>query len=277
IANFATVPLLALLEETADDRVTRFVWLRQFEPGSNSSSANRLLDRLEYLQRIDLPEDLLAGVPAHRVTRLRRQGERYYADGMRDLPEDRRLAILAVCVSEWQAMLADAVVETHDRIVGRLYRASERICHAKVADEAGVVRDTLKSFAEIGGALVDAQDDGQPLGDVIASGSGWDGLKTLVAMATRLTATMADDPLNHVLDGYHRFRRYAPRMLRLLDLRAAPVALPLLEAVTALRTGLNDAAMTSFLRPSSKWHRHLRAQRAGDARLWEIAVLFHLR
>ncbi len=152
--------LLALLEETADDRVTRFVWLRQFEPGSNSSSANRLLDRLEYLQRIDLPEDLLAGVPAHRVTRLRRQGERYYADGMRDLPEDRRLAILAVCVSEWQAMLADAVVETHDRIVGRLYRASERICHAKVADEAGVVRDTLKSFAEIGGALVDAQDDG---------------------------------------------------------------------------------------------------------------------
>ncbi len=36
--------LLALLEDTADDRVTRFVWLRQFEPGSNSSSANRLLD-----------------------------------------------------------------------------------------------------------------------------------------------------------------------------------------------------------------------------------------
>ncbi|MFP1497905.1 hypothetical protein ACLB1Q_33920 [Escherichia coli] len=32
-----------------------------------------------------------------------------------------------------------------------------------------------------------------------------------------------------------------------------------------------------LLAASSKWHRHLRAQRAGDARLWEIAVLFHLR
>jgi Domain of unknown function (DUF4158) len=100
LSSAAREQLLALLEETADDRVTRFVWLRQFEPGSNSSSANRLLDRLENLQRVDLPEDLLASVPAHRVTRLRRQGERYYADGMRDLPEDRRLAILAVCVSE---------------------------------------------------------------------------------------------------------------------------------------------------------------------------------
>ena len=32
-----------------------------------------------------------------------------------------------------------------------------------------------------------------------------------------------------------------------------------------------------FLRPSSKWNRHLRAQEKGDTRLWEVAVLFHLR
>ena len=37
-----------LLEETVDAGVTRFVWLRQFEPGSNSADANRLLDRLEH-------------------------------------------------------------------------------------------------------------------------------------------------------------------------------------------------------------------------------------
>lgn len=269
--------LQALLEDRIEDRVTRFVWLRQFEPGANSSSANRLLDRLEYLHHLDLPDDLLAGVPAHRVMRLRRQGERYYADGMRDLPEDRRLAILAVCASEWQAMLADAVIETHDRIVGRLYRASERICQARGADEANAVRDTLKSFARIGGALVEAQDEGQPLDAVIIEGAGWAGLKALIAMATRLTATLSDDPLNHVLDGYHRFRRYTPRMLRLLELRAAPVASPLMEAVVLLRSGSNDAAQTDFLRSGSKWHRHLRAQPVGDARLWETAVLFHLQ
>src|SRR3546814_6327085 len=66
--------LAHLLEDTVDGRVTRFVWLRQFEVGANSAAANRLMDRLEYLQRFDLPADLLDGVPAHRVTRLRRQG-----------------------------------------------------------------------------------------------------------------------------------------------------------------------------------------------------------
>ena len=269
--------LAALLEDTVDGRVTRFVWLRQFEVGANSAAANRLMDRLEYLQGVDLPADLVAGVPAHRVARLRRQGERYYADGMRDLPEERRLAILAVCALEWRASLADVVVETHDRIVGRLYRASERLCSTKIADEKAAVRDTLKSFAEIGGALLRAQEDGAALDGIIAMGPGWERLRTLVATASALTNVLAADPLSRVLDGYHRFRLYAPRMLRLLDMQAAPVATPLLAAVTILQRGIKAAPPIDFLRPNSKWHRHLRAQPAGDHRLWEIAVLFHIR
>ncbi|BAI95364.1 transposase (plasmid) [Sphingobium sp. TA15] len=269
--------LAHLLEDTVDGRVTRFVWLRQFEVGANSAAANRLMDRLEYLRRFDLPADLLDGVPAHRVTRLRRQGERYYADGMRDLPEDRRLAILAVCTLEWRSSLADVIVETHDRIVGRLYRASERLCNTRIADEKAAVRDTLKSFAEIGGALLGAQDDGTALDGIIATGPGWERFRTLVATASALTNVLAADPLSRVLDGYHRFRLYAPRMLRLLDMQAAPIATPLLAAVAMLRNGIKVDPPVDFLRPNSKWHRHLRAEPSGDHRLWEIAVLFHIR
>ncbi|MES0864956.1 hypothetical protein ABLN87_21640, partial [Ruegeria sp. SCPT10] len=36
---------------------------------------------------------------------LRRQGERYFADGLRDITSDRRLAILAVCAIEWAAAI----------------------------------------------------------------------------------------------------------------------------------------------------------------------------
>ncbi|MCP1237968.1 Tn3 family transposase [Gluconobacter kondonii] len=269
--------LAHLLENTVDGRITRFVWLRQFEVGANSAAANRLMDRLEYLHKFDLPADLLDGVPAHRVTRLRRQGERYYADGMRDLPEGRRLAILAVCTMEWRSSLADVIVETHDRIVGRLYRVSERLCSTKIADEKAAVRDTLKSFAEIGGALLGAQDDGASLDGIITTGPGWERFRTLVATASALTNVLAADPLSRVLDGYHRFRLYAPRMLRLLDMQAAPIAKPLLTAIALLQSGIKSDPPMDFLRPNSKWHRHLRAAPAGDYRLWEIAVLFHIR
>lgn len=276
--NHKTQTMLdTLLHEMVDVRLTRFVWLRQFEPGGNSADARRLLDRLEFLQGLRLSEDVLAGVPPHRVTRLRRQGERYFADGLRDLPDDRRLAILAVCVVEWRAGLSDAVVETHDRIVGKTWRAAQKLCEARVADAKAAVRQTLQSFADLGGALIDAQDDAASLDQAISGKLGWNGLRDLVATAARLTDTMSADPLAHVVQGHNRFRRYAPRMLRALDIQGAPVAAPLLKAAGCLSSGDTHNHPAEFLRRHSKWRRYLSAQPEDDGRLWEVAVLFHLR
>src|SRR3546814_4266242 len=66
-------------------------------------------------------------------------------------------------------------------------------------------------------------------------------------------------------------------MLRLLDMQAAPIATPLLAAVAMLRNVIKVDPPVDFLRPNSKWHRHLRAEPSADHRLWEIAVLFHIR
>ena len=263
-----------LLEETVDAGVTRFVWLRQFEPGSNSADANRLLDRLEHLRDLDVPEGLFHDIPPLRITRLRRQGERYFADGLRELPDNRRLAILAVCAVEWEVFLADAVVETHDRIVGRTYREAARTCEVQLGNETAAVREALQAFAELGRALIGARATGEALDAVVADGPGWEGLGDLVAKAAAFTNTGVSDPLNHVLGGYSRFRRYTPRMLRTLNIEASPVAKPLLEAVDVLRSDAT-ARPTGFLRPNSKWSRLLRTQ--FDHRLWETAVLFHLR
>ena len=264
-----------LLEETVDAGVTRFVWLRQFEPGSNSADANRLLDRREHLRRIDVPEGLFHDVPAHRITRLRRQGERYFADGLRELPDNRRPRDsrgLRRRVGDVSRRRGGG--ETHDRIVGRTYREATRTCDAQLGNETASVREALRAFAELGTALIGARDTGAALDAVIADGPGWEGLGDLVARAAALANTVAADPLNHVLGGYSRFRRYTPRMLRTLDIEASPVAKPLLEAVDVLRSDAT-ARPTGFLRPNSKWSRLLRTQ--SDHRHWETAVLFHLR
>ena len=120
--------------------------------------------------------------------------------------------------------LADAVVETHDRIVGRTYREAARTCDAQLGNETASVREALRAFAELGTALIGAKDTGEALDAVIADGPGWEGLGDLVARAAALANTVAADPLNHVLGGYSRFRRYTPRMLRTLDIEASPVA-----------------------------------------------------
>jgi len=89
---------------------------------------------------------------------------------------------------------------------------------------------------------------------------------------------MADDPLAHVTQGYHRFRRYAPRMLRALEIEAAQVANPLMAAANLVSEGQgSQSPPTAFLRRTSKWHRHMNNLQDGYTWLWEVAVLFHLR
>ena len=267
----------ALLAEEVTDRLTRFVWLRKFEVGRNSADINRLLDRLEFLKGLGLSPDVLAGIPPHRVARLRRQGERYFSDGIRELSSERRLAILAVCALEWRAAIADTVVETHDRIVGRTWREAERLSALRVAEAHKDLRATLSAFQGLGSALIEAKEDGAALEDAVAASCGWSALEQLVAVTAQLTDTVKSDPLAHVVQGYRRFRRYAPRMLRTLDMACASVAEPLVAALSVIGNGAGTPARPmTFLRPRSKWRPRLNACAAGDDRLWQVAVLFHM-
>lgn len=263
----------ALLTEDTGGSVTRFVWLRQFEAGQNSADMNHLLDRLEFLQDFGLDEAVLAKVPPHRIARLRRQGERYFAGDLRDISGDRRLAILAVCALEWRSAIADAIVETHDRIVGKTWREAKSRCDARAEDAKAALKDTLQSFAALGSALLEAHEDHASLEEAVGNAGGWLSLKGLVATAAQLTDTLAADPLAHVVHGYHRFRRYAPRMLRAVDIHGAPVAEPLLAAIKIVAgTDVTPARPLAFLRHGSKWQRHLGGEDDGG-RLWEVAVL----
>lgn len=269
----------AMLSETVEGGISRFIWLRQFEVGKNSADMNRVLDRLEFLQGLGLTPAVLKGMPPHRITRLRRQGERYFTHDLRDVSDDRRLAVLAACAVEWQAAIADVIVETHDRIVGKTWNEARTRCDARIADAKTSLHGTLRAFSGLGAALLEARGDGAALEGAIAATCGWQALEGLVATAARLTNTMAADALAHVGQGYYRFRRYAPRMLRMLDVQAAPVTEPLIAAAQLVIGGGDPATArpTSFLRRGSKWHRHLQDQEPDDHRLWEVAVMFHLR
>lgn len=270
--------LNGLLNEDADSRISRFIWLRQFEVGKNSADINRQLDRLEFLQRIGLSPAVLDDIPAHRVARLRRQGERYFTDGLRDITSDRRLAILAACVVEWAAAIADTVVETHDRIVGSIWREAKRICDARVTAAQSEIAATLAGFETLGTTLLIAKGDEVAVAGAVDASCGWDALENLVATAGSLSKTVKADALAYVEQGYHRFKLYAPRMLATLDITGASVAQPLLAAADVIRDRQDIPSRSApFLQPRSKWRGHLRDPETNRDRLWVVAVLFHLR
>lgn len=94
---------------------------------------------------------------------MRRQGERYFADGLRDITSNQRLAILVVCPVERQARLADTVVETHDRSVGKTWCEAKMLCDVGIDDARASLQQTLRSLKDLGAALLEAKDHGTSL------------------------------------------------------------------------------------------------------------------
>ena len=168
------------------------------------------------------------------------------------------------------------MVETHDRIVGQTFWNVRRYCDARIQDSRTVLRDTLASFRTLGTALLEAKGDGEPLEEAVAAAGGWQKLEGVVAAATQLSDTMSADPLAHVVQGWPRFRRYAPRMLRAPEIQASGTGEPILAALRAIGAASRDMPRT-FLRRNSRWHQHINARPTGDRRLWEVAALFHMR
>ena len=255
-----------------------FLWLRGFEVGTNTADMNRLLDRMEFLKAIGLEPEILDGVPPHRIKTLRRQGERYFTQGLQDIGSNRRLAILATCVVEWSASIADTVVETHDRIVGKMWREAKKRSAQHFEQAQANIASTLVGFQSLGTTLMMARgDDAAQLGAVDAS-CGWDGLETLVAMTARLIKPATADPMDHIERAFHNFKLYGKRMLKTLDIRGATVAQPLLAAAAFIRDGADiPAGSLSFVSPQSKWSRQLRQPDTDVERLWIVAVMFRLQ
>jgi hypothetical protein len=83
------------------------------------------------------------------------------------------LAILAVCVVEWAAAVADTVVETHDRIVGAIWRDAKKICDTHIAEAQVEIEATLAGFETLGATLLMAKGDEEALAGAVDASCGW--------------------------------------------------------------------------------------------------------
>lgn len=268
--------LKAILAKTVDGRLTVHGWLKRFEAGHNSADVNRLLDKLEYLKKLDIPVSILENIPPHRVIWLCQQGEAYYADGLRDINDARQFAILAVCAIEWKAMMTDAVLETHDRIVGKLYSTCKRMRDEQLSHQKKLANETLTSYVKLSKSLLKAHANNTAVVDVIQDPGT---LETLMMTAMALTKKLTDDPLEYVLSGYGRFRRYTQRMLEAIRFEGSEAAQPLLEAIELLKSLNQSDKPKKVVLPvgfaNTKWGKYLGHE--PQQKLWETAILFAIR
>jgi len=271
-----------LLNRRSDSALTQIGWLRQAPARPNARSMLEHVERLTAWRALDLPWPTARLVHRNRLLKLAREGASMTSADLAKFEPRRRYATLFAMAVEGMATVTDEIIDLHDRIIGRLLRAAKNRHDASTLASRTNVTALMRTYSQLGEALLKARETGEEPFSVIEKVIGWDTLAQSTAAAKELTQPAAADSLALVSAQFTTVRRYSPEFLAVLDLHAAPAAVDLLAAVEILRqlntAGIRkipDTAPRSFVR--ARWKPLVFTDQGIDRGFYEFCVLTELR
>ncbi|BAH73473.1 Tn3 family transposase [Solidesulfovibrio magneticus] len=272
----------ALLAIREGSKSSGLIWLRQPPGAPKPKHVLAHLERLKTLRELGLPDGLEHAVHQNRLLKLAREGGQMTAQHLRDLEPARRYATLVAVLLDTRATLIDEIIDLHDRFIGSLFGKAKRKHADRFQESAKAINDKMRLYSRIGRALLDAKLSGDDPFAAIEAIMPWEAFTESITEAERLAQPEEFDYLALVGDGFNQFRRYTPTLLDALNLKAAPAARDLLEAVEVLKDmnsrqarKVPDDAPTSFVR--KRWENLVHTSDGLDRRYYELCVLSELK
>ncbi len=140
----------------------------------------------------------------------------------------------------------------------------------------------MRQFLDIGQALVVAKEVGGDPFTAVEQILSWDEFEASLNEIELLSKRNTFDFLHLVSDSYATLRKYAPKMLAILKLKAAPAAQDTMAAVNTLRRmneqearKVPEGAPDDFI--PKRWKKLVLTDKGFDRRYYELCVLSQLK
>ncbi|HNF92590.1 MAG TPA: Tn3 family transposase [Accumulibacter sp.] len=271
-----------LLTRRDNGNMTWLAWLRQSPVKPNSRHMLEHIERLNAWLALGLPSGLERLIHQNRLLKIAREGGQMTPADLARFEPQRRYATLAALAIEGMATVTDEIIDLHDRILGKLFNDAKRKHQQQFQASGKAINAKVRLFGRIGQALIDARQSGDDPFTAIEAVMSWDAFAESVSDAQKLAQPEDFDFLPRIGESYATLRRYAPELLDVLTLRAAPAAKPLLDAIVVLR-GLNADnarkvsadAPTDFIKP--RWQKLVMTDTGIDRRYYELCALSELK
>ena len=276
------IQLDALLLMYGSSKISTLMWIRQSPAAYNARHMHQHIERLNTIKKINLPSYLEKKIHQNRLLKLSREGGQMTAQHLNDLETTRRHATLVAVVLEAKATVIDQIVDMHDRIIGTLFNRAKN-SHQQTFQKSGkAINDKVRLFWRIGNALMEAKETGEDPFSAIESIITWDEFTQSITEAHRLSTSESFDYLYLVGNYYPQIHRYTPALIEALELRAAPVAVEILQAIHLLKKMNSENirklpmdAPTGFIR--KRWKDLIFKADGIDRRYYEFCVFSELK
>jgi TnpA family transposase len=248
----------------------------------NSRHMLEHIDRLKTLRALDLPLGIELQVHQNRLLKIAREGGQMTPADLAKFEPQRRYATLVALAVEGTATVTDEIIDLHDRIVGKLFNAAKNKHQEQFQASGRAINDKLRIYGRVGQALLEAKQSGGDPFAAIEAVLSWDAFAASISEAQKLAQPEDFDFLYRIGESYATLRRYAPELLDVLKLHAAPAAKPVLDAIDLLRAiNLGNTrkvpadAPVGFIR--KRWDKLVLTDAGIDRRYYELCALSELK
>ncbi len=271
-----------LLKPKEKSKTTWLTWLRQSPTKPNSRHMLEHIERLKALRALGLGAGIERQVHQNRLLKIAREGAQMTPADLAKFEPQRRYATLVALALEGMATVTDEIIDLHDRILGRLFNSAKNKHQRQFQASGKAINDKVRLYGRIGQALLDAKQSGGDPFAAIESVISWEAFAESVTEAQKLAQPEDFDFLYRIGESYATLRRYAREFLDVLELRAAPAAKGVLDAIEVLR-GMNAVnarkvppdAPTEFIK--KRWEKLVLTDEGIDRRYYELCAMAELK
>lgn len=271
----------ALLAVDGKTGRTPLAWLRDTTSAPKADNVRGLLERLTHVRSIDLDPKAADAVHPDRFRQLAHEGRTTPAHLLARYGASRRHAVMISLVLDHEGRVTDAVLEMTDRIVGGCFtRGGNSKERSYVATGRDVGR-LMRLFHSTIDALATAQDGGIDSFEAVDKAVGWDKLLRARTQAASIADLTEEDPLVRAADRWTTLRKFVPDLLEAVDFKAGKGSTETVAAVAVLRelnkSGRRELPDIVPMPFKKEWRRLIMERGKPDRRLWETALMAHLR
>lgn len=271
----------ALLAVDGKTGRTPLAWLRDTTSAPKADNVRGLLERLTHVRSIDLDPKAADAVHPDRFRQLAHEGRATPAHLLARYGASRRHAVMISLVLDHEGRVTDAVLEMTDRIVGGCFtRGGNSKERSYVATGRDVGR-LMRLFHSTIDALATAQDGGIDSFEAVDKAVGWDKLLRARTQAASIADLTEEDPLVRAADRWTTLRKFVPDLLEAVDFKAGKGSTETVAAVAVLRelnkSGCRELPDIVPMPFKKEWRRLIMERGKPDRRLWETALMAHLR
>ncbi|EOQ01285.1 DUF4158 domain-containing protein, partial [Bacillus cereus] len=134
-------------------------WLRQSPGVVSIKNFHELMDRLEYIQRLDLPLDNGREIHQNRLLQMAREGSRYSTQHLSRFHTLKRHATLMAFLIHIYAFLTDQGLHMSEKLIGRIFNRGEKIHKESFQKDGKAINEKVRLYAMVGKALIEAKEE----------------------------------------------------------------------------------------------------------------------